>query len=91
MAEQVRRRVVVEGRVQGVFFRDSVREQAERAGVAGWVTNRGDGAVEAVLEGPADAVERVVKFARSGPPRADVEDVQVDEEEPEGLAGFEVR
>lgn len=87
----VRRRVVVHGEVQGVFFRDSTREEARRRGVAGWVTNRGDGAVEAVFEGPADAVEAMVSFCRSGPSRADVTDVDVNEEEPEGLDGFRVQ
>lgn len=87
----VRRRVVVRGRVQGVFFRDSMRERAEAARVAGWVCNRSDGAVEAVLEGPEDAVEEVIRFARTGPSRADVTDVQVSEEDPEGLRGFEIR
>ncbi len=57
----------------------------------GWVSNRSDGAVEAVLEGPAEAVERVLKFLQDGPSRADVEDVEVSEEEPEGLSSFEVR
>jgi acylphosphatase len=83
--------VVVHGDVQGVFFRDSTRREAARRGVAGWVTNRGDGAVEAVFEGPADDVEALVEFARAGPPRADVRDVEVSEEEPEGLEGFRVR
>jgi acylphosphatase len=83
--------VVVHGEVQGVFFRDSTRQQAEDRGVAGWVANRSDGAVEAVFEGPADAVEALVAFARSGPPRAEVRDVEVSEEEPEGLAGFRVQ
>lgn len=87
----VRRRVVVRGRVQGVFFRDSMRERARAHGVAGWVRNRADGAVEAVLEGPKDAVERVLRFAETGPPRAEVTDVQVTEEDPEGLTGFEIR
>ena len=91
MSEAVRRRVVVHGEVQGVFFRDSTRQQAEDRGVAGWVANRSDGAVEAVFEGPADAVEALVAFARSGPPRAEVRDVEVSEEEPEGLAGFRVQ
>ena len=90
--ERVRRRVIVDGRVQGVFFRDSVRRVASEAGVDGWVRNRGDGAVEAVLEGGASAVDRVVAFMREGPERARVSDVQIsDEEEPEGLHGFEVR
>jgi acylphosphatase len=87
----MRRRVVVHGRVQGVFFRDSTRQRAQAAGVAGWVANRPDGAVEAVLEGDAQAVERVVGFMRDGPRGADVERVDVSEEEPEGLTGFDVR
>lgn len=79
------------GRVQGVFFRDSTRERARAHGVSGWVCNRGDGAVEAVLEGAPDAVDRVLRFLETGPPRAEVENVEVSEEEPEGLNGFEVR
>ena len=87
----VRRRVVVQGRVQGVFFRDSVRERARAHGVSGWVTNRADGAVEAAFEGEADAVDRLVRFCETGPRSADVDQVEVTEEEPEGLDGFEVR
>jgi acylphosphatase len=87
----VRKRVVVHGRVQGVFFRDSVRRQATSRGVAGWVTNRSDGAVEAVFEGEPDAVESLVRFMREGPRGADVSDVEVTDEEPEGLSGFEIR
>ncbi len=64
--DRVRRRVVVHGDVQGVFFRDSTRGEAERRGVAGWVTNRSDGAVEAVFEGEPDAVERLVRLCRGG-------------------------
>lgn len=79
------------GRVQGVFFRDSARERARAHGVSGWIGNRADGAVEAVLEGPAEAVERVVRFLHTGPPRAEVSEVQITEEEPEGLSGFQVR
>jgi acylphosphatase len=86
-----RRHVIVSGRVQGVFFRDSVRERAEAEGVAGWVTNRDDGAVEAVFEGEDDAVQALVAFCGEGPSRADVDDVDVSEEEPEGLDGFSVR
>jgi acylphosphatase len=88
--ELIRRRVVVRGRVQGVFFRDSVRRMAESQGASGWVTNRGDGAVEAVFEGEGDAVERLVEFCRRGPSRAEVERVEVSEEEPEGLSGFAI-
>jgi acylphosphatase len=89
--ESIRRRAVVRGNVQGVFFRDSTREEASKHGVSGWVSNRSDGAVEAVLEGPADAVERMLQFLSDGPSRADVEDVEVTEEEFEGLSSFEVR
>jgi acylphosphatase len=87
----IRRRVEVSGRVQGVFFRDSVQRLADSHGVAGWVTNRGDGAVEAVFEGSEEDVEALVEFCRSGPERAVVSDVEVTEEEPEGLDGFRVR
>ncbi len=87
----VRRRVVASGHVQGVFFRDSMRERARAHGVSGWVTNRDDGAVEAVLEGEPENVDRVVRFAETGPPRARVDRVDVTDEEPEGLSGFEVR
>jgi acylphosphatase len=87
----IRRRVVAHGRVQGVFFRDSTQREARSAGVSGWVTNRSDGAVEAVFEGDEDAVARMVEFVRRGPGHADVEDVEVHGEEPEGLEGFSVR
>ncbi len=82
---------MVHGRVQGVFFRDSTRDEAERRGVAGWVTNRDDGLVEAVFEGDGDSVEAMVAFCREGPSRADVERVEEFQEEPEGLSGFDVR
>jgi acylphosphatase len=85
-----RRRVVVHGRVQGVFFRDSTQTEAESRSVAGWVRNRDDGAVEAVFEGDPAAVEALVEFCRSGPSHAEVERVDVDEQEPEGLDRFEV-
>lgn len=90
-ADRVSRRVVVHGHVQGVFFRDSVRERARAHGVAGWACNRSDGAVEAVLEGSPEAVEKVVRFCQAGPERAEVEEVEVREEEPEGLREFEIR
>jgi acylphosphatase len=86
-----RRNVVARGRVQGVFFRDSTRREAERRGVAGWAVNRSDGAVEVVFEGPEDAVEAMVEFVRRGPGHASVSDVEVRAEEPEGLRGFSVR
>jgi acylphosphatase len=86
-----RRRVVVHGLVQGVFFRDSVRRQALTGGVAGWVRNNRDGSVEAVVEGEPDAVDRLVEFCRRGPRGARVDRAEVLEEPPEGLAGFEIR
>jgi acylphosphatase len=89
--ELIGRRVVVRGRVQGVFFRDSVRRQADSSGVTGWVANRADGSVEVVLEGEPDAVERLIEFCRRGPSRAEVESVDVGEEEPQGLTGFSIR
>jgi acylphosphatase len=91
MSEPIRRRVVVHGRVQGVFFRDSTQREASRRGLAGWVTNRGDGAVEAVFEGSPDDVDALIEFCESGPRAADVERMETSEEEPEGLSGFEVR
>ena len=89
-ASVIRRRVIVSGRVQGVFFRDTVQRAASARGVAGSVTNRDDGKVEAVLEGEPDAVEAVIEVARTGPERAAVENVEIQEEEPEGLEGFRV-
>jgi acylphosphatase len=89
-ASVIRRRVIVSGRVQGVFFRDTVQRAASARGVAGTVTNRDDGRVEAVFEGEPDAVEALIDVARAGPDRAVVEDVEITEEEPEGLQGFRV-
>jgi acylphosphatase len=88
---RVRRRVILSGLVQGVFFRDSTRRVAKAAGVAGWVRNRQDGAVEVVLEGNADAVQRLVDFCSIGPRGAQVDEVEVHDEPPQGLAGFHVR
>jgi acylphosphatase len=87
----VRRRVIVHGRVQGVFFRDTVRRRAEQLGVAGAVRNRDDGTVEAVFEGGEDDVAVLVDLCRRGPERAEVERIEVFEEEPEGDTGFRVR
>jgi acylphosphatase len=87
----IRRRVIVAGDVQGVFFRASCQQEAARLGVAGWVANRPDGTVEAVLEGPAEAVEQVVAWCRVGPAHATVEDVEVTEEDVAGETGFDVR
>ena len=91
MSELIRQRVVVTGQVQGVFFRDTTRREAGRLGVSGWVCNRRDGAVEAVFEGPADAVGTLVEFCSRGPRGAAVAAVDVRDEPPEGLRGFEVR
>jgi acylphosphatase len=92
MAEDtIRRHLTISGQVQGVFFRETARRKATEAGVAGWITNRSDGTVEAVFEGPAEAVEELVDFCREGPTAATVEDVDVQTEEPEILSGFDVR
>ncbi len=87
----IRHRVLVHGRVQGVWFRGGTQEAARAAGVSGWVRNRADGSVEAVFEGEPPAVERMVGFCREGPPVARVDRVEVFLEPPEGLDGFEVR
>ncbi len=84
-------RVVVHGDVQGVFFRDECRQQAQAAGVAGWVRNDPSGTVEAVFEGDGDAVDRMVQWSKSGPSQARVEHVDVADQEESGLTGFEVR
>ena len=86
----VRRRVVVHGQVQGVFFRDNCRREARSQQVAGWVRNNPDGTVEAVFEGAPDSVTTLVDWAHSGPAGAQVSRVEVVEEEPEGLGGFRV-
>ena len=85
-----RRRVVVHGFVQGVFFRDTVRRRAQAASVNGWVRNTWNGTVEAVFEGEADAVDRLVDFCRRGPSGARVDRVEVSDESPEGLRAFEI-
>jgi acylphosphatase len=90
MSDVVRRRVVVHGSVQGVFFRDSCRREARSLGLAGWVTNRRDGAVEAVFEGEPEAVAALVEWCRHGPRGAEVESVDDSPEEPEGLSRFEI-
>lgn len=87
----IRRRVVVHGRVQGVFFRDACRREAIRHDIRGWVQNTPDGTVEAAFEGPLPAVEAMVEWTRQGPPAATVSSVDVVEEEIEGAGGFDVR
>jgi len=90
-SDMIRRRLIVHGKVQGVFFRDSTREAAQNEGVSGWAANRDDGAVEVVLEGPERAVEAVAEFCRLGPVSAQVNSVEQSDETPEGLSGFRIR
>lgn len=87
----VRRRVVVHGFVQGVFFRDTLRRRAASLGVSGWARNNPDGTVEAVFEGDAEAVGRMIELSREGPRGARVDRVDVIEEEPRGLTEFSIR
>jgi acylphosphatase len=87
----VRKRVVVSGTVQGVFFRDTCRRVAVEHGVAGWVRNLPDRRVEAVFEGAMEPVQRLVDWARHGPPQATVADIDIHDETPEGLSGFAIR
>ena len=90
MDDVVRRRVVVRGDVQGVFFRETARWAAEQHGVSGWVRNNEDGTVEAVFEGSDEAVAEAAALFAEGPPDADVERADVFDEEPEKLRGFKV-
>jgi acylphosphatase len=87
----LRYRVLISGRVQGVFFRDTCRRLAEQNGVTGWVRNLPDGRVEAVFEGPDEGVRQLVDWARSGPRLADVDEVAVQAELPEGLGAFLIK
>jgi acylphosphatase len=87
----IRRRVIISGAVQGVAFRDSCRRVAIEHGVSGWVRNLADSTVEAVFEGPEDAVGRLVEWSHHGPRTAAVESVNVLAEPAEDLAGFEIR
>lgn len=89
--KNVRKRVVVDGTVQGVFFRASTADTARELGVNGWVRNLFDGRVEAVFEGDSEAVARAVEWTHRGPSRAYVTAVEEYDEEPEGLEGFAVR
>jgi acylphosphatase len=87
----IRNRVLISGQVQGVYFRDSYRRLALQHGVTGWVRNHPDGRVEAVQEGPPDAVHRLVDWAHQGPSSATVTSVTVREERPEGLGTFVIK
>ena len=89
-APVARSRVLVDGRVQGVFFRATCAREAARRDVRGWVRNTLDGRVEAVFEGPEAAVAAMVAWSRQGPPGAVVEGVEVRSEPPEGLDGFRI-
>ena len=88
--DEVRCRVVVSGRVQGVYFRDSCRQMAWRLGVRGWVRNTAGGSVEAVMEGTRDAVGALIEWCRHGPPRAEVTRMVVTDEDPVGESRFRV-
>jgi acylphosphatase len=81
----------VSGRVQGVFFRAETRDRARSLGLAGWVRNARDGGVEAAFEGPSEQVQSMLEWCRRGPALAEVDDVSVEWEEPQGERGFEIR
>jgi acylphosphatase len=83
--------LTVHGHVQGVFFRDGVRREAIRRGVAGSAANRPDGTVEVVLEGPSGQVKQVIDYCHRGPRGATVTDVEVRTVQPRGLSGFQIR
>ncbi len=90
--KQRRVHVVVSGRVQGVFYRDTLRRRADDLGVSGWVRNLADGRVEAVFEGDAAAVKSAIDYAREGPPYARVSDIELVDETAIGVSGsFEIR
>ena len=92
MTSQRRVRLEIYGKVQGVFFRASTREKAREHGITGWVKNRRDGSVEAVCEGPDDAIDELIEWAHQGPTRARVDRVESVDEEPTGeFTDFKVR
>ena len=91
MGDRTRAHVFVSGTVQGVYYRTNTRDAARERGVDGWVRNLDDGRVEAVFEGDPEAVDAMVEFCHEGSDMAEVNDVEVTEEEPEGLGEFEIR
>jgi acylphosphatase len=91
MTDRTRAHVFVTGKVQGVYYRANTRDTAREVGVDGWVRNLDDGRVEAVFEGAEAAIEELLEWCHTGSPRARVDDVTVDYEEPDGLDGFEIR
>ncbi len=91
MSEIVTRRLRAQGRVQGVWFRESMRQKAEALGVTGWVRNRMDGSVEALVQGPFEAVDAITAWMRRGPDGASVTRLDIEEETAERLARFEKR
>ncbi len=86
----IRRRVIVHGLVQGVYFRDTVRRQATAHGVSGWAANERDGSLQLVFEGEPNAVDALVEFCRTGPRGAYVDRIEILDEEPEGRSGFSI-
>ncbi|WP_293033471.1 acylphosphatase [Natronococcus sp.] len=91
MTDRTRAHVLVSGNVQGVYYRATTRDTAREEGVDGWVKNLEDGRVEAAFEGPESAVESMLEFCHEGSPAADVDDVEVEYEQPQGEDGFEIR
>ncbi len=91
MNDRIRAHVFVSGRVQGVYYRATTKETAQRSDINGWVKNLDDGRVEAIFEGDREAVEAMVEWCHTGSPRARVDDVEVEYGEPEAICGFEIR
>ncbi|CAI49966.1 acylphosphatase [Natronomonas pharaonis DSM 2160] len=91
MSDRIRAHVYVSGRVQGVYYRANTRDTARERDIDGWVRNLDDGRVEAVFEGPREAVESMVGWCHTGSPKARVESVDAAYDDPEGVDGFEIR
>lgn len=91
MSDRIHAHVFVSGKVQGVYYRATTRDTARERGVDGWVKNLADGRVEAVFEGSEATVESMVEWCHTGSPAADVDDVEVEHEDPSGLSGFEIK